>query len=272
MTVQDTTAFTSTVMDITPDVAAKWLEGNVRNRKIDQRHVDRLAEEIKAGHWKTTHQGIAFDTAGVLQDGQHRLWAVLQADRPVRMMVSVNVPPENIDALDGGKGRTVADRMSLSDTFGKHGITHQEIATLRAVLKGLKLAHRVSFSKLSELMASHREAVKFAMRLLSGHHRGIGVSYVRAVIARAWYSADREKLESFCRMLTTGVTESPDDAVIVRLRDQLMEVNEVRGIKVQQELYGKVERALLAWIDHENLIALRPVSQEHFPLPEEVKP
>ena len=39
-----------------------------------------IARDMKAGHWRLTHQGIAFDPAGVLIDGQHRLWAIVESD------------------------------------------------------------------------------------------------------------------------------------------------------------------------------------------------
>lgn len=60
-------------VDVTPEMAAKWLEGNVLNRPLKQAHVDRLAREMAAGRWRLTHQGIAFDVSGCLIDGQHRL-------------------------------------------------------------------------------------------------------------------------------------------------------------------------------------------------------
>jgi len=34
-----------------------------------------FAEAMRRGEWMVTHQGIAFDTQGVLVDGQHRLAA-----------------------------------------------------------------------------------------------------------------------------------------------------------------------------------------------------
>jgi len=64
------------VLNVSPDMALKWLEGNTHNRPINQAHVNRLAKEITAGRWQLTHQGIAFDTKGILIDGQHRLWAI----------------------------------------------------------------------------------------------------------------------------------------------------------------------------------------------------
>ena len=43
----------------------------------------------------TTHQGIAFDENGVLQDGQHRLCAIVSANKPVDMMVTSGLSPDN---------------------------------------------------------------------------------------------------------------------------------------------------------------------------------
>ena len=73
----------STLMDIGPDIASQWLEGNVRNRRIDQKHVNCLAQEMAAGRWMMTHQGIAFDANGTLIDGQHRLWAIKPSTAPL---------------------------------------------------------------------------------------------------------------------------------------------------------------------------------------------
>jgi len=90
------------VMDITPSQAFAWLEGNTHNRPLDQAHVERLARDMKAGRWRLTHQGIAFDTTGLLVDGQHRLWAVIEADVTVPMRVFFNEPPESRHVLDTG--------------------------------------------------------------------------------------------------------------------------------------------------------------------------
>jgi len=51
---------------------------------------------MKAGRWKLTHVGIAFDINNVLQDGQHRLWAVVFSGRTVEMSVTFNTPADCI--------------------------------------------------------------------------------------------------------------------------------------------------------------------------------
>jgi hypothetical protein len=49
-----------------------------------------------------------------------------------------------------------------------------------------------------------------------------------------------------------------------------MAVGSTRNQTVQRELYGKVERVLTTWLKGETRSVLRPVTQEYFPLPEEL--
>jgi len=259
----------TTYMDVGPDLAAQWLEGNVRNRRIDQKHVDCLAKEMQAGRWNTTHQGIAFDSMDTLVDGQHRLWAVLQSGCTIKMAVSFGLQPDCIDAIDGVKARSNVDRMTLSGAFGIEGVNKYHASTLRDAVRGLSSTGRLPYHQEADLMAQHVEAVRFASAHVATKARGVGVSYVRAVIARAWYSVDHDLLAKFCRVLSTGMPESAHDVGIIRLRDQLMANGSTRNRRVQRGLYGKVERVLLVWIKGEARQVIRPVTQEHFPLPEE---
>ncbi len=260
----------TTFMNITPDIASQWLEGNVRNRRIDQRHVECLAQEMLAGRWNTTHQGIAFDTNGTLVDGQHRLWAILQAGCAIRMAVSFGVPAGNIDAIDGMKARRVVDRMSLTGMFGSEGVTSYHASTLREMYQCLNPGRKFPYHEEMELMTMHINAIRFATAHVATKARGIAVAHVRAVIARAWYSVDHDQLAQFCRVLSTGMLETTCDATIIKLRDQLMATGSTRNRTIQKELYGKVERVLTHWLNGETRSVLRPVTSEQFMLPEEV--
>jgi hypothetical protein len=264
-------AIHTTYMDVGPDMAAQWLEGNVRNRRIDQKHVDCLAQEMMAGRWNTTHQGIAFDANGTLIDGQHRLWAILQSGCTVRMPVSIGLPADCIDTIDGMKARSPVDRMTLSGAFGTEGVNSYHASTLREAVRGLKSSRKLPYHQEADLMAQHIDAVRYATSHVATRARGVGVSYVRAVIARAWYSVDVDRLAQFCRVLSTGMPESASDASIIKLRDQLMAVGSTRNQSIQRELYGKVERVLMSWLKGETRSVFRPVTQEYFPLPEEVE-
>ncbi|HZC51580.1 MAG TPA: hypothetical protein VE441_03660 [Mycobacterium sp.] len=103
----------SRVVKITPDKAEEMLAANTANRPVSKSTVRAFAEAMRRGDWLVTHQGIAFDSNGVLVDGQHRLAAVIEADLPVEMTVFTEVEPDTFDVLDTGKRRNAADVLAI---------------------------------------------------------------------------------------------------------------------------------------------------------------
>lgn len=99
---------------ITPEQAKIWLARNENNRAIRRAVVERYAEEMRTGHWEETHQGIAFDEEGNLADGQHRLHAIILANRPIRMLVTFGLSQSAYRAIDGGESRKLFDRLRLA--------------------------------------------------------------------------------------------------------------------------------------------------------------
>src|SRR3954453_2941387 len=89
------------------------LAANTSNRPLSRSTVRSFAEAMRRGDWLVTHQGIAFDTAGVLVDGQHRLAAIVEADLPVEVTVFTEVEPDTFDVLDTGKRRNAADVLAI---------------------------------------------------------------------------------------------------------------------------------------------------------------
>src|SRR4051812_16990783 len=102
---------------VTPEMAQRWLEANDNNRPLNQGYVDLLSRDMKAGRWKQTHEGIAFDKNGRLLDGQHRLWAAFQAQVPVELLVCFDLLPDSVSVVNTGKSRNAADVMKLT---GRH--------------------------------------------------------------------------------------------------------------------------------------------------------
>ncbi len=83
------------IVDVTPELAASWLDGTEVDRPVQERHVEQLATEMTAGRWQLTHRGIAFDINKKLIDGRHRLLAVIRSGKTVPMLVIVDEPVEN---------------------------------------------------------------------------------------------------------------------------------------------------------------------------------
>jgi len=83
------------IRTITPQWADDVLKNkNPRNRKLNERTVAAIVRDIENNAFALTHQGIAFDDEGNLIDGQHRLTAVVKANKQVIMLVCTGIPVE----------------------------------------------------------------------------------------------------------------------------------------------------------------------------------
>jgi hypothetical protein len=98
---------------VTPQMAAEMLASSAGNRNIRAGNVKLFAAAMLRGEWQTSHQGIAFDRAGTLVDGHHRLHAIVQAGIAVRMSVTTGLPTNVYEVIDCGATRSYADRMRM---------------------------------------------------------------------------------------------------------------------------------------------------------------
>ena len=94
------------LVEVTPDLAAEWLEMNTMNRNISQTTVKRYALAMLAGEWQQNGQTITIAEDGTVLDGQHRLWAVIEAGVTVTFLVVFNVSKDAIATIDSGVTRT----------------------------------------------------------------------------------------------------------------------------------------------------------------------
>jgi hypothetical protein len=111
-------------IDITPALAKTWLENNFRNRPLREDTVKAYARDMILGLWVATHQGIAFNDKDELIDGQHRLSAIVLANKTVRMMVTFGLPSQiagkqmtTMDAVDRGATRSVGQTLDVYRLF-----------------------------------------------------------------------------------------------------------------------------------------------------------
>ncbi|HMF88288.1 MAG TPA: hypothetical protein VK575_09425 [Gemmatimonadaceae bacterium] len=105
---------TSTVMTVTPEMATKWLEGNVRNRVLRDRVVDTYARAMRNHQWQLNGESIIFDNEGYLANGQHRLWACLKAGVAFQAVVVSGIAPEAFPTMDKGARRSTGDDLYIA--------------------------------------------------------------------------------------------------------------------------------------------------------------
>lgn len=262
---------TSEVVTITPAVAKMCLERNPANRRLNASMVEHYAKMMLSGEWLLTHQGIAFDDCGNLLDGQHRLSAIILADIPVKMQVSRGLKRETILGVDAGLKRSFDDR---SKFLGRDYNTKQ-LAVARIMKIGPKTQsnwRRMTPAEQFAIVDEYREGVEFALSVPNKSGSKWIPSPVRAIIARASYTQDNNRLAEFARVLHTGEMSTPEDQAAIKLRDLMVAMHE-GGISTTNnlEFYYKAEAALVAFLKRRRLQSLCSVGSEQFTLKWEAK-
>lgn len=98
---------------VTPHMAAKWLDKNESNRNLAPKRVGAYARDMADGNWHLTPAAIVFNVKGDLLDGQHRLHAVIESGKTIRMTVAYGCDHDIRKYIDRGRGRTLSDRLRM---------------------------------------------------------------------------------------------------------------------------------------------------------------
>jgi len=118
------------ILTITPSLARDMLKKNTGNfRKLDNNRVSNYAQQIADGEWHLNGESIKFSSAGVLLDGQHRLSAVIRADKPIECVVVWGVECSAV-YIDRGKPRSVSQWVSHSGIKSANAV----VATARRIV------------------------------------------------------------------------------------------------------------------------------------------
>lgn len=222
---------------IGPDLAAKILDNaNTSNRHFRPHRADEFAQIIRDGEWAVTHQGIAIDTAGTLQDGQHRLAAIRDTGSPQPLFVTVGMPPSNFTKVDTALLRTARDAL------GMRGETN--VTLLAAVVRLIVMwdrygdqmysrkGQKVSIDAIDRFTADHAEPLRAAVRKASAIRQeikiiGSGLAAAIFLIGRA-AGHDNPHLDRFVDDLETGTHLDRTDPVYT-LRRQILRPAPGRG-------------------------------------------
>lgn len=102
---------------LTPEMAGELLEANQHNRPLSDAHVNRIAAQIASGRWRFNGDTIKIAEGGDVLDGQHRLWAIIEAKTPVETILIHGIAREAFATIDTiRKSRSLGDTVALSGT------------------------------------------------------------------------------------------------------------------------------------------------------------
>lgn len=249
--------------EIDPAIAMRYIESMEGNRSVRQARVDYYAGQMKAGLWRPTHQGIAFDSDGHMVDGQHRMWAIVESGATVRIMVSRGVNPEDVVAIDNGLSR---DYQDIAHYVGWE-TNPMTAAVAKLLVNGVSVRASLIPPEVAHLWYKHyQQAIDFALELRN-HNRVAGRWMTLAMtvaFARAWFSCDHAALIRMGEALRTGVVAANTDKAALALRDAWI-TRRIGTLATEQ--YAKTEAAIRAFVERRAINKLQGAESELFPIP-----
>lgn len=215
------------IVQMTPARAAAIIEGcNTHNRSCEDRRVGQYAEDMRRGGWLFTGEAVKISRDGVLLDGQHRLFAVLDANVTIVMLVITGLDPRAQEVMDQGIPRRLHDALHLRGEPDPNNLA----AALRVVAHFYR--DGVPFQMGRAAGMSHGYALKLfdqganradllaALRFVRNHRRGKWTSLSQLAALHFLFSAaDQKRAEAFMAGLLEGGSEVP---AVCALRETLL--------------------------------------------------
>jgi hypothetical protein len=155
---------------VTPAQAAQWLEVNLGpNRKLNPRHVRKLATDMVNGDWRQNGESVKFDRHGHLVDGQHRLAAIVAANMNVGMLIVEGLEPDAMRTIDTGRARSFGDVLEIRKETNSRRLAAAVNAIWRYESGQMAGGGRyVSHAQMDHVLGEHpfvRDAVREVMKV-----------------------------------------------------------------------------------------------------------
>lgn len=197
-------------VNITSQVANMLLRYNAAglggtNRKLRQKEVAHWASIMLDGQWVNTGEPIILSDDKTLNDGQHRLSAVIQANVDVAMDIRFGVPRQAFLTTGVGKLRTAADALTIagySSEFNLSGTCRLIIGYQKGLPGGARMRARPP--EVIDLITRF-PAIKDAAAMLAMAGKRLRTASLQVLAFFALHSANRATVETFFEIIQTGV-------------------------------------------------------------------
>lgn len=241
--------------NITPEKAEQMLKQNKVNRTLNRGTVLAYAEDIKNDRWDTnTTACIALSNSGELKDGQHRLSAIIMANKPVMMWVCRGVG-DNV-VFDCGRNRSLSDYMRINHPNMDKKYTN---FTVLSVVRALVIAtrnnsqQRVTQHECEDFIFEHIEDLDEFFRVIPLRKiQKVSVTLVYLGMFMAYKGGvPLDELKHFADVLFSGMSESAKDFPIIAYRNYLL--NMPTTVKISDIELRKCQGAIKKYLTRSGL-------------------
>lgn len=155
----------SEVTTLTPGLAGELLRRNPDNRGIRPIKAGQFASDIRGGRWVFNGEPIIISREGLLNDGQHRAHAVVEANQSIDTVIVFGIDRHTRTTVDQGSARTAGDYMAMDGVQNANvqaSIARQLVAYERADGKSVSGAGNVTNAEVVTRAASDETVARAA--------------------------------------------------------------------------------------------------------------
>jgi hypothetical protein len=218
----------SEIKTVTPAMAEVLLNQNHDNRNIRPVKLDQLISDMQNGRWAMNGEPLIFAKDGSLNDGQHRLMALVQAKVPLPMLFVFGVERETRTTVDQGATRSPGDYLHMGGVA--NGAIVAAIARLRisyekADREVLGATNRITAAEIMERVKNDRTlatSATYANRH-SARTKRMCTATVIGFCHNVLLAENATEGLAFMDMLCTGENISRTDPAF-RAREKLMNI------------------------------------------------
>lgn len=219
--------------EITPEIAANWLESNGDNRRLSKPTIAAYASDMLSGNWdENVADAIAFDADGILRNGQHRLHAIVESGVTIHSWVCRNVSSDGI--YDNNRKRSNSDQITIMcPNLESVYKTTRYISIARTIINNIKnpdMNRRpVTPKEIIEFTEQHKESLDgFFFNIPQTTVPKISLAVVHLSLFMAYMSGvDITDIMDFYDVLCTGMSTKQEEFPIIAYRNYLKDSSSI---------------------------------------------
>lgn len=253
------------IVKITPKQAEEMLGTQVKEqRPLRDLHVQTLANDMKEGNFRLSADCLVL-IKGALANGQHRLWAVIEANQPQPFLLMRTDDDELYKVLDCGIKRTVADAAHVSNGASVTAIANLAMAYRENRITQHSFAKKATRIDLVNFIQAHntqlQEAHSFVKSLTKKSQNIAPTSAPGALLflSRDWHG---KKPFEFLEAVYHGTEHG---SITHELREKCIKIRMGKGVFASQFYLALFIKSFNAFISNQKLQVIKMMDSETYP-------
>lgn len=243
------------------------LEHNICNRVLRQGTINGYVKDMKSKMWTFCSAMLVLSDEGVLLDGQHRLYAIIESGEAQEFTIVYGLHQDIQKYIDIGPGRSLADVLKLDGLVDSHYLYTAGI--INRMMCGTSTNYGKTRTEQLAFFAKHRESILWGVRLFKDNWRQeVSTAPVASAVIRAsYYTDDLSELKRFVYILKEGIA-TENEKVVIAFRDWMLRPEYKGGAPKAAEIFLRTQGAIRAFIKGKRVKRSLLPEKDLFPLPE----